>query len=101
MPARMTYTIPEVAEILGVSRATAYECVRRGEIPALTLGRRRVVPRAAVESLLASAANGASEEPTLRGDVGSRLSARHRADSWSESPSSASNASTVSVIRSN
>ena len=52
----MTYTIHEVAELLGASPATAYECVRRGEILALSRGRRRVVPRAVVESLLASVA---------------------------------------------
>jgi excisionase family DNA binding protein len=40
---RITYTVPEVAELLGISRSTAYECVRRGDIPALALGRRIVV----------------------------------------------------------
>lgn len=49
---RMTFTVPEVAIMLGISRSTAYECVRRGEIPALVLGRRIVVTRAAVEHLL-------------------------------------------------
>ena len=29
---RATYTIDEVARILGISRTTAYESVRRGEI---------------------------------------------------------------------
>jgi excisionase family DNA binding protein len=55
MPERLTYTIPEVAELLGISRSTAYACVRRGEIPALVLGTRRVVPRAGLEALLANA----------------------------------------------
>lgn len=55
MPERLTYTILEVAELLGISRSTAYECVRRGEIPALALDTRRVVPRAALEALLAAA----------------------------------------------
>ncbi len=40
MPTRLTYTVPEVAELLGISRSTAYVCVRRGEIPSITLGRR-------------------------------------------------------------
>src|ERR1700741_656959 len=52
VPQRLTYTVPEVAELLGISRSTAYECIRRGEIPALVLGRRIVVSRAALKALL-------------------------------------------------
>jgi len=50
--ARLTYTVPEVAELLGISRSSAYECVRRGEIPALTLGRRVVIAKATIDALL-------------------------------------------------
>ena len=49
---RLTFTVCEVAELLGISRTSAYECVRRGEIPSITLGRRLVVSRAAIERLL-------------------------------------------------
>ena len=35
---RLTYTVTETAALLGISRTSAYECVRRGEIPSLTLG---------------------------------------------------------------
>jgi excisionase family DNA binding protein len=55
MPARLTLTVPEVAELLGISRSSAYECVRRGEIPSITLGRRVVIPRRALEALLSGA----------------------------------------------
>ena len=48
----MTYSVPEVAQILGISQAGAYRCVRSGEIPALTLGGRIVVPRKALAELL-------------------------------------------------
>jgi excisionase family DNA binding protein len=48
----MTYTVTEAAELLGISRTTAYQCVRRGEIPALALGRRIVITRAQLETLL-------------------------------------------------
>jgi len=51
---RLTYTVPEAAELLGISRTTAYECVRRGEIPSLTLGRRIVITQAQLEQLLGS-----------------------------------------------
>ena len=49
---RLTYTVTETAVLLGISRTTAYECVRRGEIPSLTLGRRVVISRVALERLL-------------------------------------------------
>ena len=49
---RLTFTVPEAAVLLGISRSRAYECVRRGEIPSLTLGRRVVITHAALEQLL-------------------------------------------------
>lgn len=42
---RLTYTVDEAADLLGISRALAYEAVRRGEIPSLRIGRRILVPR--------------------------------------------------------
>lgn len=51
---RRTYTVPEVAEMLGISRSTAYECVRRGEIPSLKLAGRVVISRMAFEAFLAA-----------------------------------------------
>lgn len=53
MATKLTYTVTEAAELLGISRSSAYECVRRREIPSLTLGRRVVIPRRALEALLA------------------------------------------------
>ena len=49
---RLTYTVNEVAELLGISRTSAYECVRRGEIPAIELGRRLVIARSTVDRIL-------------------------------------------------
>ena len=49
---RSTYTVEEVARILGISRTTAYECVRRGEIRARRFGRRVVIPTIVVDELL-------------------------------------------------
>lgn len=49
---KLTYTVTEVAELLGISRTSAYECVHRGEIPSLRLGRRLLVTRAGLEQLL-------------------------------------------------
>ena len=51
----VTMTVTETANVLGISRSSAYECVRLGAIPSIRLGRRIVVPRRAVEELLATA----------------------------------------------
>lgn len=49
---RQTLSVPEAAELLGISRAHAYDCVRSGQIPSITLGRRVVIPRRAIDELL-------------------------------------------------
>lgn len=54
---RLTYTVPEAAELLGISRSSAYECVKRGELPAIVLGRRIVITRAALDELLGVASS--------------------------------------------
>ncbi|MBV9447501.1 MAG: helix-turn-helix domain-containing protein [Streptosporangiaceae bacterium] len=41
---RAVYTVAEVAQLLALSRGTAYALVRDGTIPALRLGGRWVVP---------------------------------------------------------
>jgi excisionase family DNA binding protein len=47
--------VEDAAALLGISRGLAYELVNRGELPALRLGRRIVVPTSALEELVASA----------------------------------------------
>lgn len=42
---KLVYSIQEVADLLGISRSYAYELVRNGTIPALVLGRKRVIPK--------------------------------------------------------
>ena len=41
---RITLTVEEVADLLGLGRTAAYEAARRGEIPSRRLGRRFFVP---------------------------------------------------------
>lgn len=50
---RLALSVPDAATLLGISRAHAYELVARGELPHLRLGRRIVIPRVALEALLA------------------------------------------------
>lgn len=52
---QMTLTVPEAARLLGISRNSAYEAVRRGELPVLRIGKRYLVPRIALERMLAEA----------------------------------------------
>jgi excisionase family DNA binding protein len=49
-----TMTVSQAATVLGISRSSAYECVRHGSIPSIRLGRRIVIPRRALDELLAS-----------------------------------------------
>lgn len=49
---RATYTVEEVAQLLGLSRNNAYRAVRDGEIPAKKVGRRWVVPCKAFDAWL-------------------------------------------------
>ena len=42
-PNRRTCTIPEAGEVLGLSRESAYDAAKRGEIVTLEFGRRKVV----------------------------------------------------------
>jgi excisionase family DNA binding protein len=53
---RLTMTVEEAAVVLGISRASAYQAVSRGEIPCIRIGRRILVPKVALERLLESAA---------------------------------------------
>jgi len=58
---RLTLTVEEAAVALGISRAFAYDAVRRGDIPAIKIGRRILVPRTALSRLLGETPEGDSE----------------------------------------
>jgi excisionase family DNA binding protein len=50
---RRTLTVEEAGRVLGLGRSAAYAAVKRGEIPALTIGRKLLVPVDQLERLLA------------------------------------------------
>jgi excisionase family DNA binding protein len=66
---RLVFTVAEAGELLGISRAFAYELVARGELPVIKLGRRRLVPKVALLALI-----GGDGSP-LAGDPGSATDA--------------------------
>jgi len=55
MAEKVVLTVEEAAEVLKISRPSAYQAVQRGEIPVIRIGRRILVPVAALDKMLASA----------------------------------------------
>jgi excisionase family DNA binding protein len=47
-------SVTEVAELLRIHRATVYDLLATGELRSTTLGRRRLIPRAALDEFVAS-----------------------------------------------
>lgn len=41
---RLTVSVEEAAQLIGLGRSAAYEAARRGQLPTRRLGRRLVVP---------------------------------------------------------
>ena len=52
--ARLAYPIPEAAAELGIGRTTLYGEIAAGRLPTITIGRRRLVTRQALEDYLAA-----------------------------------------------
>lgn len=55
MTDRLVLSVAEAAEALGVSDDLVYELTARGELPCLRFGRRKVIPRRAIELLVEAA----------------------------------------------
>lgn len=51
-PERRVVTLNEAAAILRISRGSTYEAAKRKEIPTIRIGRRLLVPTAALERML-------------------------------------------------
>ncbi|MFN3215299.1 MAG: helix-turn-helix domain-containing protein [Acidimicrobiales bacterium] len=69
---RLTYTVSEAAELLGIGRSTAYELVARGELATVRLGARAMVTRPALAALLGM-------DPPLPGELDAIRAALARA----------------------
>ena len=52
---RITYTVEELARAIGIGRSAAYKALANGQIPALRIGKRYVVPRVAIDEWLKAA----------------------------------------------
>jgi excisionase family DNA binding protein len=51
---RLTFTVDETRRKLGLSRGLIYQAIHQGQIPSIRIGRRILIPRAALEKLLAN-----------------------------------------------
>lgn len=60
----LTLTVPQAAQQLGIGRNSAYEAIRRGELPVLKIGKRILVPRQAVAKMLEAVVSKALETAT-------------------------------------
>jgi excisionase family DNA binding protein len=49
---KLVMTVKEAGQRLGISRPHAYKMAREGQLPVLHLGRRLLVPKAALEKML-------------------------------------------------
>jgi excisionase family DNA binding protein len=49
---RLTYTVDQAGRLLGISRNSAYQRAAEGQLPTIRLGRRLLVPKAALDRLL-------------------------------------------------
>jgi excisionase family DNA binding protein len=56
-------SVSEAAELLGVSTDLVYELTARGDIPFLKVGRRKLIPRRAVEMMVDAAVDGFDPNP--------------------------------------
>ena len=58
MNERLTYTITEAAKLLGIGRNAAYNAARIGALPTIKIGHRILIPKTALERLLAATGPG-------------------------------------------
>lgn len=54
---RLVLSCKETAQLLGLSVGSVYQGLKTGQIPCIVIGRRKIIPRAALEKMLAEASN--------------------------------------------
>ena len=54
----VAFTVDEAAKILRISRNSAYQAVKEGQIPSIRIGKRIVIPRQAFNRMLEEASQG-------------------------------------------
>ena len=54
---RLCITVPEAAEMLGISRNFAYELVKQGQLPVIRFGKRILISKIALEKMIGKGEN--------------------------------------------
>ncbi len=54
---RLCISVPEAAKMLGISRNFAYELVRRHQLPVVEFGKRKLIPKVALQKRLEQGVN--------------------------------------------
>lgn len=49
---KLTFSVVEAAELLGISKSYAYQMVKEQKIPVLTIGSRKLIPKQQLEQWL-------------------------------------------------
>ena len=52
---KLTLTVSEAAEVLGIGRSAAYQGIHSGEIPSIKIGSRIIIPKVALQQKLQAA----------------------------------------------
>lgn len=52
MGEKLTYTVEEVAKLLGLSRSSMYQAIRNNSVPSLRIGGRILISKLELEQLL-------------------------------------------------
>jgi excisionase family DNA binding protein len=65
----VTVTVEEAAEILGISRGSAYAAVKNGKIPSITINGRILIPITSLAGMLVEAHADAGATETDGGDA--------------------------------
>lgn len=52
MGKKLTYTVQEVAKLLGLSRSSMYQAIRNNSVPSLRIGGRILISKIELEKLL-------------------------------------------------
>ena len=60
---RLVLNVQQAAKMLGIGRNQAYEAARRGQIPTVRIGKRILVPKAALERMLTDAGQSKGTKP--------------------------------------